>query len=48
MTSKPGTGILKQEINLKENNGCSIEAVLTVDNRGQIVLPKHLRKEGMA
>jgi len=48
MTSKPRTGKIKQEITLKENNGCSIEAVLTVDDRGQILLPKHIReKAGM-
>jgi antitoxin PrlF len=31
-----------------KGSGCSIEAVLTVDDRGQIVLPKHIReKAGM-
>ena len=31
-----------------KGSGCSIEAVLTVDDRGQIVLPKHVReKAGM-
>lgn len=31
-----------------KGSGCCIEAVLTVDDRGQIVLPKHIReKAGM-
>jgi len=32
----------------KKDSGCRIEVVLTLDDRGQIVLPRHIReKSGM-
>jgi antitoxin PrlF len=49
MTSKqkPGIGKIKRENthnkDQEKGKGCCIEAVLTVDDRGQIVLPKHIR-----
>ncbi len=45
MGKNEGTDPGKESCGCDQNRGCRVEAVLTIDDRGQMVLPKDVREK---